>query len=36
MRMKKIIYRLRLFFSRFKKYEHKNNNFIYEQEDGEV
>jgi hypothetical protein len=34
MRMKKIIYRLRLFFSRFKKQRHyEESEFIYERED---
>jgi len=31
--IKKFIYRMKFFFSRFKKYEHGNNNFIYEQDD---
>jgi hypothetical protein len=34
MRMKKFIYRLRFFFSRFKKQRHyEERGFIYEQED---
>ena len=33
MSIKKFIYRVRFFLSHFKKYEHKNNNFIYEQDD---
>lgn len=33
MSIKKFIYRVRFFLSRFKKYEHKNNNFIYEEDD---
>jgi len=33
--IKKFIYKVRLFLSRFKKYEHQNDNFIYEQDDDE-
>ncbi len=28
--IKRFIYRLKFFFSRFRKYEHKEHNFIYE------
>ena len=33
MKIKKFIYRIRFFLSRFRKYEHKEHNFIYEEED---
>ena len=33
MTIKKFIYRIRFFLSHFKKYEHKEHNFIYEQDD---
>lgn len=35
MNIKIFIYRMRLFFSRFKIYEHRNNNFIYEKDEDE-
>lgn len=33
MRIKKIIYRIKFFFSRFKKYDTRNDDYIYEQDD---
>jgi len=35
MSIKKFIYWVRFFLFRFKKYEHKDNNFIYEQDEDE-
>ena len=31
--MKRFIYRIKFFLSCFKKYEHREDNFIYEQDD---
>jgi len=35
MKIKKFIYRVRFFLSRFRKYEHKEHKFIYEQDEDE-
>jgi hypothetical protein len=34
--MKKFIYRIRFFFSRFRKYENRENEFIYERQDEDI